>query len=374
MRTLFFFVAAVAIVGIAWNVSRDSAPDSEISTNLLFPELLESVNDVNRMSIVSATTNVELARSNSGWVVSNRDDFPADISKVRSTLLALSQTTALENKTSKPERYGKIGVNMPDSADSDSRLINVFTADETKLAALIIGNKRSASQPGEAQYFVRQTDSETALLVQGNLELNADPIQWMDTDIVDIPAERVRSVTIGQNEATPIVVSKQNARENFYSLANIPAGFTETSRSVVSSFGALLLGVRFDNVFSADKFDGKPVRSTSVLETFDGLRATIEQYDHEDSVVTRVRFAYDPELVEPIEPLPEEDPESENKASESTTEPSVENAVDDLNEKVAKWLYVLPDYKNRLLAKKFDEMIKEQEPPLSDGDSEPSGE
>lgn len=368
MRIFFFFVAAVAIVGIAWNISRDQAPSTEISTDSLFPELLESVNDIDRISIVSAAEAIDLARLSNGWVVSNRDNFPADIAKVRSTLLALSETTVLESKTAKPENYEKIGVNTPETSGSDSQLIDVFAGQDTKLVSLIVGNKRSASQPGSPQYFVREADSQTALLVQGNLEVNADPTQWIETDIVDIAADRVKRVTIGTNKVTPIVVSKEKSEENFYTLENIPEGFVPTSRSVVSSFGALLLGVRFDNVFSGDKITDQTVRSTSVLETFDGLRATIEQFDFEDMVVSRFRFTYDAELVESIDQASEVTTDTAPTDPAPEPKPSVESTVDVLNEKVKKWLYVLPDYKNRLLAKNFDEMIKPEELPEANGD------
>ncbi|MFP6781117.1 MAG: DUF4340 domain-containing protein [Gammaproteobacteria bacterium] len=369
MRTLFFIVAAVAAIGVAWNVTQDNAPDSEISKRLLFPQLMNVLNDVNEISVAGSDNTIDLRDADGNWVVTNRDDFPADISKVRSTLLELAQARVVESKTNKPEHYAKIGVNTPDSPDSTSFLINASSAQD-KLISLIVGNKRSNSQPGTPQYFVREVDSSTALLVQAGLELNADPTQWMDTEIVDIAAERVRSVTIGKNKTKPIVVSKQQPDENFYSLANIPEGFTAASRSVVSSFGALLLGVRFDNVLTAKKIEGENPRTTSMLETFDGLRATIEQFDYEDSLVTRFRFTYDPELVEPADTEPEDQADGENPSPELDTEPSVQSSIEELNRRVQRWVYVLPDYKSRLLAKTFDEMIKVEESETSGDDDQ----
>jgi hypothetical protein len=97
--------------------------------------------------------------------------------------------------------------------------------------------------------------------------------------------------------------------------------------------------------------------------------ATLEQFDYQEDVYIRFRFAFNPDIViaplvvpealaATLETLNKTEGSAPVKAAE---EVSVEDEVAALNTKVSNWVYALPDHKIRLLDKKFDDLIKPEE-------------
>lgn len=374
-RNLIIAVATIVVIVAAWKITQQKAPTREIVIDRLYPELIDKLNDANRLAVKSNSKTTELVKVDKSWVVGNRDNFPADFSAIKSTLLSLAATKVVEEKTSKAENYAQLGLAGIEQDDSESTLVQVEDATGGELASLLIGNERISSKLETPNYYARKSDTAAALLVEGNLDISGDPEEWMDTDVVNIDTKRVRKVTINQAGGTPIVISKDAHIDNFFTLHEIPIGFDAKSRSVVSSLGALLLNLKFDDVAATTKLDGLAPRIIAELETFDGLVATVEEFDYEEKAYVRLRFEFDSDIVIEAPVVPEgvaavlddlnkkdtaEDKESEEKAS-------VADEVAALNTKVTDWAYVLPDYKSRLLGKKFDDLIKPEEAPTKDG-------
>lgn len=361
-RNLIILLATIVVIVAAWKVSQESAPSTEVVSVTLYPDLIGKLNDVQRISVATAEKATELAKKSDMWVVGNRDDFPAKFAEVKSLLLHLAEATVVENKTSKPENYAKLGVEGIETDSGGSRLVRVEDHNGAELVALLIGNARSANDLDTSYYFVRKSGHASALLAEGDFDVKAEPREWMETAVVNVAADRVRKVTINRNRETPIVISKSKRGENFFTLEAVPAGFTAKSRAVVSSLGALLIDVKFQDVAAAERVAGVVPRTIAEVQTFDGLVATVEQIDFEENVYVRFGFRFNPDIVEPDEEkaaVGEAPAETEPAPDEQT---SVAEEVAALNATVADWVYVLPDYKVRMLDKKFDDMIKPAEP------------
>ena len=362
-RNIIIALATIAIVITAWQTSREKAPTTKIQSENLYPALVDQVNDVTDITIRSTQATTKLARKTGKWVVANRDNYPATFASVKNTLLNIANTTVVENKTSKPERYAQLGVADLGDGDSKTVLLEIGAGQEKALASLLVGNERSAGQLNARQYYVRKSDEAGALLVEGELKVSPRPQDWMDTDVVNVATERVRKVTITAKDGSAVVVSKEKPTDNFFSLENVPNGFTAKSRSIISSLGAVLLDVKFENVARASRVnDSEPV-STAEIRTFDGLVVNVSRYALDDEHFVRFEFDFDPAgVVKPESATTSESTEADenDEPGESTQEngSSVADEVTVLNEKTAKWIYALPDYKNRMLEKRFDDMLK----------------
>ena len=370
VRHIISFILAILVVVAAWKVSDDKAPTTEVTTAKLFPALFDRINDIQALNISTKDTVTKLAKRDNTWVVANRDDFPADVSAIKSTLINIADLTVIEQKTSKPENYARIDVAGIDQEESKSVLVDVLDGADAQLASLIVGKKRTGGALGSQNYYVRKSDSATALLVEGALDIGTTPKDWMDTEIVDIPTERIRQVKITRGDETPILVTKAQRKDNFFSLDTVPTGFEAKSRAVVSGFGAMLQGISFDDVAAAAKTATAEKISSAEIQTFDGLVATLDQFRINDEPYIRFNFSYDADIVVSEPPPPTPDDESEPNDEESVGEQddaanaplAVDQEVADLQAKVAAWVYRLPDYKTRLLDKRFDDLIKAAEP------------
>lgn len=369
-RNLIIAIATIAVVVMAWKISQQKAPETELVTDRLYPALFDQLNDANRVSIKTSEHSTELAKFNDEWVVANRDNFPAEFATIKSTLLNIAQVSVIEQKTSKPEFYEKIGVAGIEQADSNSLLVQVEDTNGNELASVVIGNERHGSNLETPNYYVRKANEAVALLVEGDLDIDDEPTDWMNTDIANIEAKRIRKVTINRADEKPIVAAKESHNDPYLALEGIPDGFVATSRSSVSAYGGLLLNLKFEDVAAAVKVDGLEPRNVAEVQTFDGMVATVEQFDIDQGAYVRFRFAFNPDIVVAPQEVPEgiaaaldslnkRDNPSASKQPEE--EISVEDEVSALNAKVGNWVYAIPEYKVRLLQKKFDELIKPEE-------------
>lgn len=368
-RKLIIVFVTIAVAIAAWKITLQKAPETEFMADRLYPELFDRLNDVARISIKTVENETELVRIKNQWVVANLDNFPSEFATVKSTLLNLAEVLIIERKTSKPEFYQKIGVTSLEQQGSDSVLLVVEDANGNELVQILIGNERSGNNLDTPNYYVRKVNDAVALLVEGDLDFDDEPSKWVDTDIVNIAAKRIRKVTVNRPDEKTIVASKKSHADTVLSLEDIPAGLVPVSRSSISAYGGLLLNLKFENVAAAAKVDGLIPKTIAEVQTFDGLVANLEQFDIDENEYIRFRFAFDPDIVVAPQIVPEAVAatlDSLNKKNDSSAvkepkEVSVEDEINLLNAKVSDWIYVIPDYKVRLLNKAFDELVKPED-------------
>lgn len=357
-RKLSVIVAAVAVVAAAVYIAERKAPTTEVAAELLYPGLIERINDAARIELATREHALAITRLGNGWVIESRDNFPATFATVKQALVQLAELRILEAKTAKPENYARIGVEDIASEKSGSRLVSVYGPEKALLASLLIGKERLGKGLGSPAHYVRKSGEGTAYLVDGDLTFSANMNDWLDAAVANIPAERIRRVAINPYEGQPVVISKTARNDQFFNLEGVPPGFEPRSKAEVSSIGSLLLDLNFEDVAAASKLAGLVPRTIVEVQTFDGLVATIEQYDLKEFVYAKFSFAFNPDLVV-AEPAADK-PAADKPAAEK---PGVDDEVKKLNEKVSGWAYVLPDYKLRLIDKKIGNLIKKVEPP-----------
>jgi hypothetical protein len=372
-RTLGFALLTLAVIGVAWKISQDKAPQTEISRSQLYPGLLDRLNDVARVRLSSTDDTTLLARESEGWVLASKDGYPVNGAAVRRTVLQVAGLRVVEPKTATPERYARLGVADIDGADAAGTLVELLAADDAALARLIVGN--ASDTAGTPRHYVRRAEEAQSWLVEGALAVPADPIPWVDAGIVDIDTARVAEVRIEPAEGAPIVIRKAERDDNFFALESVPTGFEPKSKATVSSGGAVLLDLRFNDVASAAAVaDRAPLRTVTV-RTFDGLAATMKDYALEDRVVTTFDFA----ATSPALPSPGDDETDDGSAAADDEGGSPEAAATEaetvaeeaarLAAVTAGWAYVLPDYKRRMIERDLDSLVQPVNKDV-DGDAE----
>lgn len=373
-RTLGLALLTLVVIVVAWKVSEDKAPQTEVSRSQLYPGLLDRLNEVERVRLRSGDDASVLVRDGERWLMANKDAFPADGAAVRRTVLQVASLRVVEPKTANPERYARLGVQDADAEDADSTLVELLGEDDAALARLLVGH--ASDNTSAPRHYVRRAGEEQSWLVEGELDVPADPVPWLDAGIVDIDTARVAEVRIERDGATPVVIRKREADDNFFALMNVPDGFEAKSKATVSSGGALLLDLRFNDVGGADAVAGATPLRTVTVRTFDGLLATLQDYELDERTVTAFEFA----TVEPETTGDATDATGASQTPDTTGEDMTETdagneAADDaaqdpadgetvtqraarLNARTNGWVYVLPDYKRRMIERDFDSLVQ----------------
>ena len=112
IKSLIILVACLIIGASAYffSTANKSINSVEKIGTAFIPGLLGKLNDVATIEITNANNQVlaTLLKNEDSWVVKEKKRYPADITKIRASLLAIAEAKILEQKTSNPDLYAKL--------------------------------------------------------------------------------------------------------------------------------------------------------------------------------------------------------------------------------------------------------------------------
>ncbi|WP_114693279.1 DUF4340 domain-containing protein, partial [Mizugakiibacter sediminis] len=289
LRTLavLALLAALAVAAaVALNWRRAPATSREEGGALL-PGLQARLNDIDRVELTGAGRRllVTLRREASGWTVAQRHGYPADIAALRGLLLQLAQSRLAEPKTTQPARYAVLGVE--DVAQPKAGGVQVALHGAGGMPALIVGRY----DPRAGGTFVRRAGEARSWLVAGDLRVDTDPTHWLDRAIADIPAERVREVTVQPGEGPAFTVYKAHRGDSHYSAREL-----ERRRELAAPYDAeeiagALAGLELDDVYPASTRPRPAGLEAAHLafRTWDGLVVDADAWQQDGRDYLRLR-------------------------------------------------------------------------------------
>lgn len=365
-RLLTLSVAALlAIAAGVWLATRQSSSgDNERA--LLYPELKPQLDAVQAVRIFKAgdARAVELTRSNDQWVVSERSNYAADTSRLRSLLRNLAEAKVLEEKTSNPQNYRSLGVE--DVKDATATGVRVEVSGAPTAVNLIIGK----SGPGGSSHYVRRAGEPQSWLVDADIDAAAQPDAWLRKDVIDVSADRIQSVSIATGERQPYTAAKASRADADFAVTDLPKGKQPRTPSVANSLATALAGVTLADVQPASAFADAPPTARAAYKTFDGLVVEVSGRQRDDKRYIALKASYDAALAEKFrlattEPAKATDDESatadakpaEQEAKAEAEKKDVAAEATKINERVDGWVYEVPSYKYDQIFKAVDELI-----------------
>lgn len=189
-RFLALLVAAVLAISGALYLSTQRDLPRDARGAALLPGLAGQLNTVTSLSVRrgSATPAVTVHSQGGRWTVAERADYPADVSKLRKLLLALSDAKVVEEKTSNPASFPVIGVEDPALPAASGAEISV-TAKDGKHAVIV-------GKPFGEGNFARRAGENTSYSVEPGISFEAEPRYWIDSRLLDVPTANVQSVAV----------------------------------------------------------------------------------------------------------------------------------------------------------------------------------
>jgi hypothetical protein len=259
----------------------------------------------------------------------------------------------LAEKTSKAERYERLGVEQP-SADNDAALLSLHNNTGTSLASLIIGNNRhSKAAEDKPGLYVRLADAQQALLVEGKLDISVEANDWLQLELFNIDANRVKEIQIVHADGDTLKLKRESGTDDF-SLENLAAGKEMQPAVIISRMGTMLEDVSAENVRkSVDPYAAQ--KSTASIQTFNGLIINISSAQVDDNNYSTFNFSVADIPVQVAELESEATVETANEKLNPVTEASR------LNELMSDWTYIMPDFKYQLFTRKKGSLSKDIE-------------
>ncbi len=269
---LVAIVFMAALVYLFGNTESDS--DSRIGQKL-YPELNALLESVDKISILTSDHQATIEKTDGMWKVADRDGYPASFEILSQFLDSLQQARYQEKKTSKPENHEQMGLSDPDAENSTARGVKVFSGDQ-QLAALILG--KSSSQL-DGTYF-RFFDDDQVWLMDQSLTAVANPAEWLEPGIIDIPEEDIVKVIQRNASGDSITVTRTDGAASNFMPAKIPAGKKLKYPAAANQLGRALVNVNLEDVQKAGDFDWSGANTTDFY-TSKNLHLTIRSKDIE---------------------------------------------------------------------------------------------
>jgi hypothetical protein len=187
-RFIVLIIAALVAISGALYLSTERNLTRDTHGLPLLASLTGELNTVTELTVRkgSATPAVTIHRQGEQWTVAERANYPADVSKLRKLLLALSDAKIREEKTSNPASYSVIGVEDPSLPNAAGAQIEVVARDGKH--AVIVG------KPAGEGSFVRRAGENTSYIVEPAISVEAQPRFWIDTRVLDLPADKIQSI------------------------------------------------------------------------------------------------------------------------------------------------------------------------------------
>lgn len=345
-RFFWLLTTTLLLAVLVLVIPGKTGKESTIEKSAFLPDLAKQVNEVAWVRITrgGGESVATLRRIDQSWVVEEASNYRADWSQVKALLAALSQAEVVEQKTSNPDYYARLGVEDVSSPGAGGMLITF--AEDSGLPAVIIGNRAQ----GRSGQYVRLQGSAASVLIDTTIDLPRDRDDWLSKTIIDVPDAEVVEVRIEHSDGENIRAVRRSADDENLELQDVPAGRAIKSEWSVNSLANSFAALDLQAVVPATQINWDGAVKFWEL-TADGL--TVEG-----------------ELVEVAAGDEDAQPEhwirleagvyttSMDPTKESVDAPEATARASEINDRVSGWAYQIPGYRFETMTQRMDDLLQ----------------
>lgn len=364
---LLLAVAVVAgLAGIYFQISRSAGWGETKTDRTIFQNL--AVNDITKIQLRSAPASVTLEKKGDEWRVAERDDYPADFTKIRDLIKTLWELKAGQEVQVGPSQLGRLKVVAPGQGNDTGIEINLKGEKDKEIASLIIGKSvdRSDAAPGAAAAgrFVYDPATKDRVYLVSESFFSVEPISvgsWLDKTFI-APGE-VREVDQAAWSNSPgwKVVRKDSRAD--WQLEDLQPGETldKSFAQSLSTFAPTFVDVRPGSASSDETGLKDPFKIG--VKTFDGLDYDFLLGKEGPDKTRYVQLSVSADLPSTRRPEPNESAEDKKKKDEEFDKKTA--ALKQRLEKekrFEKWIYLVPDWNLEQILKRRNEIVSKASP------------
>jgi hypothetical protein len=290
-QVLILWVIAIALAGAVTAVKLNQKQSTDSATQRSAGQtLFESfpATDVATVEVEGAGGSVTLAKKDSKWVVTQRDDYPANntfVNDLIRTLGELKVTVAMEAGPSFAPRFG---MDETSAVAEDRGLTTTFKdAAGKELAKVSLGkNIENTASPAPMMMgagnavgrYVRNHADESGFYAVSEMfpSVSTEANRWLSDTFVS--PEKIKSITVSQpDKEEPAWKLTRETEEAEFKLTDAAA--TEVlDTAATSPLKSLFSYARFEDVVPNDQVAGRSAdegKHTATIETFEGFTYTM---------------------------------------------------------------------------------------------------
>ena len=343
----------VAVLMVVWAVVQ-SRVSSRPGTGTQGPSYLIpglDTSDIGGIVVGTGQDVVTLKRGGTGFVVANKDGYPAVTSKISELITSCLDIKTAELYTDQAAYHEDLEV-----TEAKARSVVKFMTPEpnsTVLAGVIIGK---AKELGEGTY-VRLISADKALsdkvYVASNVPyIGSRPVDYIEQELVSIKREDINSVTVSSENGEYTLIAEEDGKRVV--LQNVPAGKRAKASECDRVFGALA-NFRFDDVTKTST--GMVFNRRFVCKLKNAAVYTLNIAKQDDKTYVRCQAEFTGKVTRPTK----DESDEELKKKEALLQ-----AWDDAQKFTAKhqgWIYEIADWKAKDLTMELSDLIEDEQKP-----------
>ncbi len=283
-----------------------------------------------------------LVRQGENWGVSERGGYGVDRERLGDLLKELAAARAVEQKTSKPEFFARLGLRDADKEGSTAVLVEIWRDADAPAWRVLIGN----AAEGRGGRYLRLADSNETWLVDRSPQAFAEPTDWIDRRILNLEFDGVERVIRTLADGSGFEAARSAKDQPSLSVASLPKGAKPRYDSVFDAAARAVLTAEAEDVRKADTglFSG-PALAGNRIRFFDGLVLDIDAVKATDGNWIRVMAS--------AAPTAAAESAAAAQAALPPTAPAAQASA--INARIEGWAFKVSDYIYGELAKPLKE-------------------
>ena len=272
-KTMWILVIVLAALSAAvwWSGQRAATPAASAAGGRLLPGV--DLATVRAIALETAAATTRLAQADGVWCVAEKDQFPADVRRLRGLIQALDETDDAQVADESADRLAEYGL----AAEGEEAPLRIALDHAAGTTTVSLGKTRAPRQT-EAYWgppagrYVRVDEGPVLLLKDDVPGAEADPAQWWDRALLEIEPETVRKVEVMNNGET---VAIERGEDGMFALVGAADGEEVDATAAERLFGALR-NLRADEILKPEETEGMFAEVATYAAETEGATYRIE--------------------------------------------------------------------------------------------------
>ena len=347
-QRLILASAAVVLMGFfAVIFGEQGKPETAAGASTPWIEGLKAdLGVITRLRFSQGKSVSTLVRQGENWGVSERGGYGVDRERLGDLLKELAAARAVEQKTSKPEFFARLGLEDAGKEGSAAVLVEIWRDADAPAWRVLIGN----AAEGRGGRYLRLADSNDTWLVDRSPQAFAEPTDWIDRRILNLEFDGVERVIRTLADGSGFEAARSARDQPSLRVASLPKGTKPRYDSVFDAAARAVLSAEAEDVRKADAalFSG-PALAGNRIRFFDGLVLDIDAVKATDGNWMRVRASADATA----------ESATAGQAASPPTAPAVQASA--INARIEGWALKVSDYIYGELAKPLTEYTEAEQ-------------
>ncbi len=347
----------VAVLMVIWAVVQSRISNRPVVTSGEPTYLVQGLDtaDIDSIVIGKGEDEVTLKRRGAGFVVVNKDNYPAKISQINDLISKCLEIERSQFVTDKTENHEDLEV----TEEKARTVVKFLKPDSTLLTGIIIGKTRDLGQGN----YVRLASNDKVYVAQNAPWFSSGAISFIEQQLLSVKLDDIESVMVSSSDGNYVLKAKEGGSD--IEMENVPAG-----KKFKNTEGQGVFNVLTNLSFSDVKRDSNDIsfdrQYVGRLKDSTEYTVNIATKDDKTFVTCSARFTDE-------RPTTIRKDESEEELKIKEAKLLADDKAKEFTAKHKGWIYEIADYKAKNLKVKLSDLLEEQKESEKDLFSDPNG-